>query len=42
MRVKSVSSDLNKDKMLKEYAKSIQIKSRITRYTSNNNKISLK
>ena len=42
VRVKSVSSDLSKDKMLKDYAKSIQIKSRITRYVNSNNKVTLK
>jgi len=40
--MRSVSSSLNRDKLLKDYAKSQQIKSRITRYANQNNKIELK
>jgi len=42
MRMKSVSSNLSKDKQLKDFAKSQQIKTRITRFASQNNKVSLK
>lgn len=42
VRVKSVSSELSKDKMLKDYAKSMQIRSRITKYVNSNNRICLK
>lgn len=41
-KMRSVSSSLNRDKLLKDYAKSQQIKSRITRYANQNNKIELK
>lgn len=42
MRMKSVSSSLSKDKLLKDYARSQQIKTRITRYATQNNRVSLK
>ena len=42
LRMRSVSSSLSKDKLLKEYSKSQQIKCRISRYATHNNKVSLK
>jgi hypothetical protein len=39
VKVRSVSSNLSKDKMLKDYAKSQQIRARIGRYATSNNKI---
>ena len=42
MKMKSVTSSLSKDKLLKDYAKSQQIKTRIARYATQNNKVSLK
>lgn len=42
MRVKSVSSELSKDKLLKDYAKSMQIKNRISRYVNSSNGVCLK
>jgi len=42
IRVKSVSSSLSKDKLLKDFARSQQIKTRIARYATQNNRVSLK
>lgn len=42
VKVKSASSSLSKDKFLKDYAKSQQIRTRIARYATQNNKICLK
>lgn len=42
MKVKSASSNLSKDKLLKDYAKSQLIKSRIARFATQNNKVCLK
>lgn len=42
MRMKSVSSSLSKDKLLKDYAKSQQIKTRIARFATQNNRVTLK
>lgn len=41
-KMKSVSSSLSKDRMLDDYAKAQKIKSRITKYAVENNKIALK
>jgi hypothetical protein len=42
VKVRSVSSNLSKDKLLKDYAKSQQIRARIARYATQNNKVALK
>ncbi len=42
MKMKSVSSSLSKDKLMKDYAKSQQIRTRIARFATQNNKICLK
>ena len=42
VKVKSASSNLSKDKFLKDYARSQQIRTRIARYATQNNKICLK
>ena len=41
-RMRSVSSTLGKDRLMKDYAKSQQIKNRISRYATNQNKVTLK
>ena len=41
-RMRSVSSNLSKDRMLNDYAKAEKIKSRITKYAMENNKVALK
>ena len=41
-KLKSVSSSLNHDKMMQEYAKTQRIKDRIQRFTSTNSRVSLK
>ena len=41
-KLKSVSSSLNHDKMMQEYAKTQRIKDRITRFTTNQSRVSLK
>ncbi len=40
--MKSVSSSLSKDKLIKDFMKSQQIKTRISRYSTMNKKIYLK
>ncbi len=41
-KMKSVSSTLSKDRMLNDYAKAEKIKTRITKYALENNKVALK
>jgi hypothetical protein len=41
-RMRSVSSNLSKDRLLSDYAKAEKIKSRITKYALSNNKVALK
>lgn len=41
-KMKSVSSNLSKDRMLNDYAKAEKIKTRITKYALENNKVALK
>jgi hypothetical protein len=42
MRIKSVSSSLSKDHLERDFAKSQQIRTRIARYATQNNRVSLK
>ncbi len=41
-RVQSISSALNQKNMMRDFVKSQRIKQRISRYTSENNKVTLK
>lgn len=41
-KMRSVSSNLSKDRLLSDYAKAEKIKSRITKYALENNKVALK
>ena len=40
--MRSVSSTLSKDRLMKDYAKSQQIKNRISRYATHQNRVTLK
>jgi hypothetical protein len=42
MKMKSVSSSLSRDKLMKDFNKSQQIRTRIARYATQNNKVCLK